>query len=201
MTAGKLAWPVVCLLSGLGIGALWSPLSGVWQIPAERKDMPGSRAVSDAQISQHIAEVRQQVGEEAAKFEEQFKDMTIRINESPVRVSASPDGRFVIRNFESGEIIASDLFYPDKDGTMNELVRHYSFSRDKDTYSCDFGRSVKDPKITEVQFRFADAKGGELSYVDSDGDGRWDRLTDCTQMPPQSYVRDGLCWKIVTGEN
>jgi hypothetical protein len=163
--------------------------------------MHGRRAISNAELSKYVAELRQKVGEEAAQFEEQFKDMTIRMNEYPLLVSAAPDGRFVINAFGNGETIASDLFSPDKGGAINELVRHYSFSCDKQTYSCDFGRSVKDPKITEVQFHFTDAKGSELVYVDSDGDGRWDRLTDLTQTPPQSYVARGLCWESVTKDS
>ncbi len=134
-------------------------------------------------------------GEEAAEFVKQFEDMTVRIKQCPIDACASPDGRFVIRLFGSEETIASDLRSPDTGGTVKDLVRHYSFSCGGQTYSCDFGRNIDNTKMTNVLFHFTDAKGGELTYVDSDADGRWDGLSDHTREPPTFYERDGLRWK------
>jgi hypothetical protein len=134
-------------------------------------------------------------GEEVAVFVKQFEDMTIRTNTYPIKVCASPDGRFVISPFGIDETIASDLRSPDIGGTVTELVRHYSFSCGGQTYSCDFGRNIDNSKMTTVLFRFTDAKGGELTYLDSDADGRWDGLSDRTREPPIVYERDGLRWK------
>ena len=191
MTIARLAYAVVFFVSGLGVGMLWSPLGGSSQMP------PDSRAVSDVQAEneEYVAQMREMYGEEAAEFVRQFEDMSIRIKEYPIDAWASPDGRFVIRVFGSDETIASDLRYPETGGTVKELVRHYSFSCGDQTYSCDFGRTIEDSKLIEVQFRLTDAKGGELVYEDSDADGRWDRFIDYTQESPISYHRDGLCWK------
>lgn len=191
MTIRRFAYPMVFFVSGLGAGALWNPICHTLQ------KQSNSRAVSDVQSENQkfVAEMRETYGVEMAEYVKQFEDMTIRVKEDPLDAWASPDGRFVIRLFGSDETIASDLGYPDIGGAVNELVRHYSFSCGKQTYSCGFGRSIKDSKMTNVQFHFSDAKGGELVYVDDDADGRWDRFVDYTQEPSRAYVRDGLCWK------
>ena len=189
---GRLAYPLVLFISGLGVGVLWSPRGGSSQI------MRDNLAVSDVQSEneKYLEKIGEMCGKEAAEFVEQSKDMTIRIKKYPIDAWASPDGRFVIRLFGSNETIASELRYPGrKDAATDSLVRHYSFSCGGQTYSCDFGRSIDGSKITDVQFHFTDAKGGELSYVDSDADGRWDRFIDYAHEPPRFYYRDGLCWK------
>ena len=53
----------------------------------------------------------------------------------------------------------------------------------------------------KVQKQLEDKPHRILRLEDSDGDGRWDRLTDYTQTPPQSYVRRGLCWESVTKDS
>ena len=128
MTAARLVYPVVCVVSGLGVGALWSPFSDFWRTPEEGRDTQRSRAVSDAQLDKRIAEWKEQLGEEVGKFVEQAKDMTIRIKKYPIDAGASPDGRFIIRVFGNPETMASDLLYPGKGDTLTELVRHYSGS-------------------------------------------------------------------------
>ena len=191
MTITKMTCAVVFFVSGLGVGILWSPFGGISQMP------PNSSAVSDVQSEneKYVAKMREMYGEETAEFVRQFKDMTIRIKKNPIDACASPDGRFVIRLFGSDETIASDLRYPDTGETVKELVRHYTFSNGGRTYSCDFGRSINDSKMTKVQFHFTDDRGNEFSYIDDDADGRWDRFTDFTQKPPTFYERDGLNWK------
>ena len=199
MTVAKLAWPAVIFVSGLSVGALWTPLSAFWQIPKEGQDTQRSHAVSDAQFDKRIAEWTEQVGEEVGSFAEQAKDMTIRVKQYPIDAGASPDGRFIIRVFGTAETMASDLLYPGKSDTVTELVRHYSFSCGDQAYSCDFGRSVEDGKMTSILFSCVVNGETTVSYVDLDGDGRWDRFTDYTEMPPngysKTYVREGLCWE------
>jgi hypothetical protein len=199
VTITKFAFPVALFVAGLSVGALWSPLSGFWQIPEEGRDTQRSRAVSDAQLDKRIAEWREQLGEEVGRFAEQAKDMTIRIKKYPIDAGASPDGRFIIHVFGNAETMASDLLYPGKGDTLTELVRHYSFSCGDQTYSCDFGRSVEDGKMTSILFS-CEVKGETtVTYLDLDGDGRWDRFTDYTETPPngysKTYEREGLCWK------
>ncbi len=192
MTIARLACPLVFFASGLAVGVLWSPLGRSSQAP------PDSRAVSDARSenAKFLAKMKEIGGPAMAEFARQFEDMTIRIKKNPIDAWASPDGRFVIRLFGSDETIASDLRYPEMDGAVKELVRHYSFSAAGQTWSVDFGRAIKDPKTTNVVFGMTDAKGNQkFSYVDLDADGRWDRFTDYTQEPPKTYVMAGLCWK------
>lgn len=187
----KLLWPTVTLILGLAAGILWNPIGGTLQMRSN------GRAVSDVQSQNQklVAEMKENYGVEMAEFTKQFEDMTIRIKKNPIDAWASPDGRFVIRLFGSDEWMASDLWYPDEGGATNELVRHYSFSCGKQSYSCDFGRNVKNPEATEVHFSVTDSKGGQLVYMDDDGDGHWDRFVDYTQESPKAYVRDGLYWK------
>lgn len=181
-------YPPILFVFGLGLGVLWSPL--------ERSQTPDNRARSDVRLENEkfVARMREMYGEETAEFVKQFEDMTVRIKQYPIDAWASPDGRFVIRLFGSDETIASDLRYPDTGGTV-KLVRHYSFSSGAQTYSCDFIRNIDNAKMTRVHFGVTDGKGGDLTYMDSDADGRWDRLFDCTREPPTFYERDGLRWK------
>ncbi len=191
MSVTRLACATVLFLSGLGVGAFWCP----FRSSPQKVD---SGAVSDPQPEREkfVAKMKEIYGEECGEFVRQFEDMTIRLNKYPIVVSASPDGRFVIRLFGSGELIASDLRCPERGGTLKELVRHYSFSCNGRTYSCDFGRSIEGPKVVNVVFAVTDAKGNpEFSYVDTHGDGRWDRFADYTHKPATFYERDGLCWK------
>jgi hypothetical protein len=196
MSIARLACATVLFASGLGVGVLWSPRGGALQT----RD---SHAVSDVQSesdvrseqAKFVARIKEMYGDELAEFASQFEDMTIRIKKYPIDAWASPDGRFVIRLFGSDETIVSELRYPARKGGATELLRHYSFSCDHQTYSCDFVRTTGDSKMTEVQFHRSDAKGGELSYVDLDADGRWDRFNDYTRKPPTFYHRDGLFWK------
>ena len=105
------------------------------------------------------------------KFAEQAKDMTIRIKKYPIDAGASPDGRFIIRMFGNTDTMASELLYPGEDGASRELVRHYSFSCGDQTYSCDFGRSVEDGKMTSILFSCVVNGDTTVSYLDLDG--RW----------------------------
>lgn len=183
----RLSFPLVTFILGLGVS--WS----VFEFP----DIVSSRAIPGAELAnrRYVARMKEMFGQETAEFVEQFEEMSIRINEYPVNACASPDGRFVIRLFGAEEAIASDLCYPDTEGNMNELVRHYSFSCNGMTYSCDLGRSAEDGKMTSVLFSVADAQGHYLSYLDSDADGRWDGFSDHTRKPPRVYPREGLTWK------
>jgi hypothetical protein len=190
MAIGKLAYPVVLFVSGLGVGLLWNHL--------ERPHTGDGPNVADIKSANEkfVRQMRKMYGEETAEFVKQFEDMTIRTNTHPIKAFAAPDGRFVIRLSRSDETIASDLRYPEKGGIAKELVRHYGFSCNGSTYSCDFGRRIEDSKMTNVLFSVLDAEGNStFSYVDSDADGRWDWFCDYTQEPPKSYDRDGLCWK------
>jgi hypothetical protein len=189
MHVPRWVYAVVLFLSGLGVGVLWCPCRG-------SQRTPDSRVPSYAQpeYEKYVEEMRGTFGEETADFLSQFKELTIHIKKYPIEAWASPDGRFVIRLAGSGELIASELRDPMRKGTT-ELVRHYSFSCGDKTYSCDFARNNKGSRMTNVQFHFVDAKGGGLSYVDNNADGRWDWFTDETHKPPTFYVRDGLCWK------
>jgi len=192
MIIARFAYPTIFFVSGLGVGVLWNPICSTLQMQSN------SRAVSVVQSENQkfVAKMRETYGVEMAEFVKQFEDMTIHIKINPIDVWASPDNRFVIRLVGSDESIVSDLRYPDKGGAVKELVRHYSFSCDNQSFSCDFGRNIENPKkITEVQFHFTDNNGHELSYVDSDADGRWDKFIDYTQESPKFYKREGLCWK------
>lgn len=196
----RLVYPVVFFLSGLSTGVWLTAHSGCSQMPEKQGDARGSRAAAETQFEKHLEKVGSEFGKEAGEFARQFKNLTIRIKKNPIDAAASPDGRFVIRMFGSNETIASDLRYPDKEGSGGELVRQYSFSSGGRTYLCDFARTTDGSRIIEVQFHIIDQKGGELVYVDSHGDGRWDRFTDYSRSPPKTYVRDGFCWKEITKE-
>jgi hypothetical protein len=191
MTISRLAYAAVLFGSGVSVGVLWSPL--------ERSHTRDARALSDVQSANKllVAEMKEATGfKEIPEFARQFDNMTIRTNTYPIKACASQDGRFVIRVFGSDETIASDLQCPERGGTARELVRHYSFSCNGQTYSCDFGRSIDDSKATNVVFSVSDVKGNvKFSYVDLDADGRWDRFNDYTRKPPTFYHRDGLFWK------
>jgi hypothetical protein len=189
MTITKFAFPLALFVAGLSIGALWSPRGDSSQTPRE------NQTISDAQLDKRIAEWKKQIGEEVGEFVEQAKDMTIRVKKYPIDAGASPDGRFIIRVFGNAETMASDLLYPDERGTLKELVRHYSFSCGDQTFGCDFGRSVEDGKMTSILFSCQVKGETTVAYVDLDGDGRWDRFTDYTEMPSRTYEREGLCWK------
>lgn len=104
MSVTRLACATVLFLSGLGVGAFWCP----FRSSPQKVD---SGAVSDPQPEREkfVAKMKEIYGEECGEFVRQFEDMTIRLNKYPIVVSASPDGRFVIRLFGSGELIASDL--------------------------------------------------------------------------------------------
>jgi hypothetical protein len=188
MTVARFVYPAVFFVSGLGVGVLWSPI--------ERPHTPDRRALADeqAEIEKLVAQAREAYGEEVAEFVRQCEDMTTRTKGYPINAWASPDGRFVVSLFENHEIIASELRNLSI-GPPKELVRQYSFSCNGRSWSCDFGRTIEDSKMTNVYFSFTDAKGGSLSYVDDDADGRWDRLIDETGERPAYYHRDGLCWK------
>jgi hypothetical protein len=170
MTVARFAYSMVIFVVGLGVGDMQSE---------NRK---------------FVTQMRETYGKETAEFAEQFEDLTIRFKEYPVDVCAAPDGRFVIRLLGSDETIASDLLYPDRGG-VKSLVRHYFFSNGGESYSCDFGRSIEDSKISSVVFDVAFKGRTKFVYLDSDGDCLWDRFTDLTQEPPRTYIREGLGWK------
>ena len=194
MSSKSFACAAVVFLLGLGAGSLWSPLGAYWQ--SVRYNLAVSNARSENK--KHIAKLKETLGVEVGEFAKQFDDMTTFVKNGPIEVWASPDGRFVIRHTGSNETIASDLRCPDIGGAVKELVRHYSFSTGDRSFSCDFGRTIQDSRITDVQFHVIDAKGGELCYLDHDGDGRWDAFRDATHKPSRIYVRDGLCWRPKT---
>ncbi len=185
----RLAYSIFFFALGLAAGVLWNPRSGSTQAP-------DNCAVSQSKCEHEktVAKMTEIYGKETAEFLRQSEDLTIRIKKNPINAGFSSDGRFVIRLFGSDESIASELLYPHGKGKA-ELVRHYSFSCGDKKYSCDFGRSDKDSRVTNVVFNITDVKGGELSYFDSDGDGRWDKFDDLTHQPPRFYKRDGLCWE------
>ena len=182
MTIARLLYSVALFVSGLGVGVLACTLA--------THHAPSRRDSSDVQSENKklVAQMKEEYGEETAEFVKQFEDMTIRIKESPINAWAAPDGRFVLRLFGSDDTIASDLWYPNKSVRPKEFVRHYSFSAGGRTWSCDFGRSGDNSKMTEVQFHFTDANGGTMTYVDSDADGRWDKMIDETVGHPMSYA-------------
>ena len=190
MTTSKLVCPIVFFISGLGVGALWSPFE-------ERRviESPNDASVQ-AENEELVAQAREMYGDETAEFVKQFEDMTIRIKKAPIDAWASLDGRFVIRLVGNGEI-ASDLWYPGEAGVKapKERVRQYSFSDGNRNWSCAFWRTINNPVVTTVEFCVTDAHGRGLSYVDSDADGQWDRLIDEAGEQPVFYERDGLCWK------
>jgi hypothetical protein len=196
MPIARSALAVVFFASGLAIGAWWCPRGG-------SSRAPGSLAASEAK-SKYESDVAQMpaMDAESAEFCAQFKDLTSRLTKDPLDARFSPDGRFVIR--VRGEAIASELRYPmhcPPLASRTDLVRCYSFTCGDKTYSCDFSRSIEDPiRITNVQFHVVYAKGGELSYVDSNGDGRWNKFIDYTEKTPKFYVRDGLSWRKVVKE-
>jgi len=191
MNITRLGYTVSLVAAGLVVGALWSPFTGSAQVPRSSPSDPDARPATD----EDVAKAKAMFGQEAAEFVRQFKDMTIHIRQFPIDLLAAPDGRFVIRRFGTGEIIASELYCPDKGGTIKELVRHYAFSCGGRTFSCDFGRTKDGSKMTNVLFGLEDAKGVKLSYIDSDADGRWDKFSDHSQDPPRLYERDGLSWR------
>jgi hypothetical protein len=198
MSISRAFCAVVCLAAGLGVGVLWSPLPHPWRKPLTSRDLAEKkRAVGGRKLA---AETLKAFGDdkEVGEFANQFKDLTIRIFQDPINAAASPDGRFVIRLFGEGDAIASDLRYP-INGTV-QLVRNYHFSSGGHNYSVDLQRGAEDSKVTWISFSMTDNKGRGLTYVDSDGDGSWDRLTDETHESPTFYRRDGLCWKERTKE-
>ncbi len=189
MNTARSMYPFVIFVTGLAVGVLWSPL--------ERPRTFDGRTFSDVQSENRkfVAQTREMYGEDAAQFAKQFENMTIRIKKPPLDAYASPDGRFDIRLFGSDETIASDLYHPDSGSVVKLLNRHYSFSCDGQTYSCDFYRSASDSRMIRIVFNFSDGKGGELLYMDSNADGRWDLFADRSWEPSKVYERDGLCWK------
>ena len=74
---GRLAYPLVLFISGLGVGVLWSPRGGSSQI------MRDNLAVSDVQSEneKYLEKIGEMCGKEAAEFVEQSKDMTMQIRE------------------------------------------------------------------------------------------------------------------------
>ena len=195
MTRVRLAYSTIIFIVGLGAGAFCSPIASPSKTPENRPVMVDGSAVSDAKGEKSPSRVGKEFGEEAEKvFLRQFGDMTITIKKDPIDACASPDGRFTIRLFGSDETIASDLRYPDKEGAVKELVRHYSYSNGDARYFCDFGRSIENSKMTSIVFDVAVKERPKFVYVDSDGDGLWDRFTDFTQKPPKTYVREGTGW-------
>ncbi len=195
MSIAKLVYPVVFFLSGLTVGVLWNPL--------ERQHTPDSRAVSDVKSAneKYVAKMREMFGDETAEFVRQFEDMTIRVHKYPIDAWASPDGRFFIHLFGKAKTIASDLRQVEGRGGVKVLNRHYFFSCGDLAYRCDFARSVEDSKMYNVVFAVEVKGETKFSYVDLDADGLWDRFTDYTQEPSETYsgtyVRDGLCWKRI----
>lgn len=191
MNISRLIRPAVYLCAGIVIGALWSPLG--------RSKSTTQRTRSDAdwraENERFAAQVREKVGEEMGEFVRQFEDMTISVRQYPFDARASSDGRFVIRHMGDSEWMASDLRSPRDGGVVKELVRNYSFSSGGKKFAIDFGRGVKDPKVTSVVFRCTDAANHGFGYVDHDGDGRWDTFTDYSSESRRAYSRDGLCWK------
>ncbi|MBI3462978.1 MAG: hypothetical protein HY000_07935 [Planctomycetes bacterium] len=191
MNITKLGCTAILLAAGLTVGVLWSPFAGSAQVPRSSPSDPDARPATD----EDVAQAKALFGPETAEFVRQFKDMTIHIRQFPIDVLAAPDGRFVIRHFATGEIIASELHAPDEGGAIKELVRHYDLSCGGRTFSCDFGHTKDGSKMTNVLFSAEDANGDRLSYIDSDADGRWDSFSDHTQDPPRLYERDGLSWR------
>ena len=190
---GKLTCGILLFLGGLCVGMLWKPLNN--------NTAPNNLA-SNNKIDKLSAAARKEFGEETGRFVDQFKDLSIRIKQYPFNANASSDGRFVIRLGDRDDTIASELIYPGGNKIPDELVRHYSFSCNGKTFSCDFGRSLDGSTLTNVQFHFEDETGHELSYTDSNADGYWDRYTDISRpSPPKFYRTNGLSWEEYSTED
>jgi hypothetical protein len=190
MTIARSLYPVTVFLCGLGVGVIWSPIERVHT--QDRRVLSVEQSEENREFLTQMMEIG---GDEMVEFAEQFEGMTIRTNEYPLVVGASPDGRFVIRPFGCGETIASDLYYPDSAGIANDLNRHYSFSSAGRTYTLDIGRSIDDAIPERVLFSFAGDDGRELVYIDRGADGQWDSLIDRDGNSEQLFRREGLCWK------
>ena len=183
---------IVTFALGLGVGVIWSPISNS-KSPSLENGSSDSLKLSKADLE----DIKKMNCERAMEFAKQFEDLTIRTKEYPILAAASRDGRFDIKLFNTGDTIASELYYPDmKDRNLDELVRYYVFNWQDRQYTCNFARSKDNSKITRVTYCLTDGKGGELNYIDTDGDGRWDKFTDSTGKEPRFYVRKGLCWQL-----
>jgi hypothetical protein len=186
------AYCALTFLLGLGGGVLWSPLASSGPVS---QDARGPSAIA-RENEKCVQQMGAMYGKEAARFAKQFEGLTIHIKEYPLDAAASPDGRFVIRLFGTDETIASELYYPVAGANgVNELVRDYSFSWRDRTYSCYFARSADNSAMNGISFSCTDGKGGELSYLDTDADGRWDTFVDRTNASTKVFVRQGLRWK------
>jgi len=188
MKIARLAYISVIFLIGLGVGVVWSPIA---RLRAHDHRTPSSLQSED---KEYLAKVTELCGKEAGEFASQFEDLTIRIKKGPFYAWASKDGRFTISLHRTHEIIASELTYPGKGG--EGLVRYYSYcSKSGGEYNCSFERSVDDSNMKSILFDFSNKEKTRFVYLDSDGDGLWDRFTDSIHKPPTTYIREGLGWK------
>lgn len=145
-------------------------------------------------FNDYIDELRDE-DEQIRKFVDQFSELDVPIETLHIVGEESDDGRFVLRLQKSGQIIASDLVYPTAKDLM-ERNRHYSYSNNGKEYTCDFAREIGKSDSVSVLYSVGQANGlSQYIYLDSDGDGLWDRFTDNTIKPPQTYKREQLEWK------
>jgi hypothetical protein len=138
-------------------------------------------------------------GDPATKaFAEQLSELNIQIKQDPIYARLSKDGRFDIYDLKNGGTIASDLFYPTGHGDEKERVRLYAISSGDEACTCYIARNIGDSEIKSITFdidnRNKQGKTSKYVYLDSNGDGLWDRFTDFTQSPVKTYVREGASW-------
>lgn len=197
MTLGRPTTSGILLGLVVGIALVWSSHGRPSWISAQSQGRRDMSLLPDSE-SEQMSRMGDQFRQETEDFVRQFRDMTIRIRQFPVKVDASRDGRFAISLLESEETIASDLRQIGLGGE-DFLVRHYSFTCGHLHYSFDLGRRSKDSTMAHVFYHVEDMdKGLKYTYADDDADGVWDRFADYTLKPRKEYVRDGICWKEQT---
>jgi hypothetical protein len=193
VTITRLTYSAVIFVTGLGVGAFWSPFGARPQLPANHQGTTGPHVASDAQVEELPSELRKRIDAEVEDFAGQFKDMNIRIEKYPLDAWASQDGRFVIHLLKSNEMIASELRQIGPRG-VTVMDRHYEYSCGDIAYHCDFARHIEGSNMYSVLFGVEFKGKTKVVYLDSDGDGLWDRITDFTQEHPKTYVREGSGW-------
>ncbi|GAB6188001.1 hypothetical protein [Thermopirellula anaerolimosa] len=181
-------WGVALFLAGVGLGVLWSPM--------HRGSSKGEVAKTD--FSHLVAEAEEQYGKEVAEFVAQFKDLHIVMKREPFLIGASTDGRFVIRSLPNNDLVVSELRYPMGKGELDHVVRNYELLCQGKKWFCTFARSADGTKLLEIHYGFRDNLGHGLTYVDSDADGKWDRLIEETPQGFTFYRWDGMLWREST---
>lgn len=179
------AWGVALFLAGVGAGVLWSPI--------QRGSSAGQVAETD--FDRLAAEAEEQYGKEVGEFITQFKDLRPVMKREPFLIGASTDGRFVIRTLPNNQLVASELRYPMGKGDSGHLVRHYELKCEGKNWYCAFARSADGTKVLQIHYGVKDDLGHGLTYVDSDADGKWDRLIEETPQGSKFYRRDGMLWR------